>query len=187
MQLLSSYNSLGKAALENCRDKFLVQSIAVDRESERLSDYDALTTFWSQVGNTTALANKKLHVRHKVSDGSRSAPAPPARPNVNINDMNHDQLVGEVQSLRRKYDELVAFSVNLTAERDLLNNSLESIKRDLTNEKNKKRNTVVQKQSPWMLIFVAILCLIAGSKVQQFGYLKNIPGLGKHFDQKEEL
>ena len=48
--------------------------------------------------------------------------------------MNSDQLHEEVASLRRKYDELVAFSVNLTAERDILNNTLEQTKRDLNRE-----------------------------------------------------
>ena len=37
-------------------------------------------------------------------------------------------------NLRKKYDELVAFSVNLTAERDILNNALEQAKRDLNRE-----------------------------------------------------
>merc|ERR1712032_487358 len=42
--------------------------------------------------------------------------------------------MGEVTNLRKKYDELVAFSVNLTAERDILNNTLEQTKRELDRE-----------------------------------------------------
>ena len=42
-----------------------------------------------------------------------------------------DQLRAELTNLRGKYDELVSFSVNLTAERDILNNTLEQTKREL--------------------------------------------------------
>merc|ERR1719469_1103639 len=45
--------------------------------------------------------------------------------------MSPQQIYGEISSLRRKYDELVTFSVNLTAERDVLQNSLEQTKTEL--------------------------------------------------------
>jgi hypothetical protein len=48
--------------------------------------------------------------------------------------MTPPQLFAEISSLRKKYDELVSFSVNLTAERDILNNTLEQTKRELNKE-----------------------------------------------------
>jgi len=48
--------------------------------------------------------------------------------------MSPEQMFHEIATLRRKYDELVSFSVNLTAERDVLNNALEQSKRDLHRE-----------------------------------------------------
>ena len=48
--------------------------------------------------------------------------------------MTPPQLFAEIASLRKKYDELVSFSVNLTAERDILNNTLEQTKRELNKE-----------------------------------------------------
>lgn len=48
--------------------------------------------------------------------------------------MSPEQMFAEITTLRRKYDELVSFSVNLTAERDILNNTLEQTKRDLNRE-----------------------------------------------------
>ena len=58
--------------------------------------------------------------------------------NNNINNNNNGNTSSvdfqEVSLLRKKYDELVQFSVNLTAERDFLNNSLEQAKRDLNRE-----------------------------------------------------
>jgi len=44
------------------------------------------------------------------------------------------QQFSDNSALRKKYDELVAFSVTLTAERDILNNALEQAKRDLNRE-----------------------------------------------------
>lgn len=53
---------------------------------------------------------------------------------VSLETMSQEQLFAEVTNLRRKYDELVSFSVNLTAERDILNNTLEQTKRELNRE-----------------------------------------------------
>jgi len=53
---------------------------------------------------------------------------------ANIENMTPQQLFSEISNLRKKYDELVSFSVNLTAERDILNNALEQTKRELNRE-----------------------------------------------------
>ena len=120
---------------------------------------EALTAMWNAAtsGPTAVpIFNKKLHVRHvAVSSASgtgsiAASTAPPASsaqrslPSTvqegagskrnNTNQMSPDQMYEEITSLRRKYDELVAFSVNLTAERDILNNTLEQTKRDLNRE-----------------------------------------------------
>merc|ERR1712151_963035 len=58
----------------------------------------------------------------------------PHENSVALYNMSPDQLFSEVTNLRKKYDELVAFSVNLTAERDILNNTLEQTKRELNRE-----------------------------------------------------
>mmetsp|Transcript_4942 Transcript_4942/g.5125 ORF Transcript_4942/g.5125 Transcript_4942/m.5125 type:complete len:191 (-) Transcript_4942:332-904(-) len=99
---------------------------------------------------TGDVINKKLHVKHKVVESAgdtsnKSAPTAPSSSQGNAllqktsggpstSNMTPDQMFQEVATLRRKYDELVAFSVNLTAERDILNNTLEQTKRDLSRE-----------------------------------------------------
>lgn len=128
---------------------------------------ESLTAMWNQAtaGSTVPVFNKKLHVRHVVANamagagGSSSATA--AAPaggagslpatfqegvdkRTNTEKMSPEQLYDEVASLRRKYDELVAFSVNLTAERDILNNTLEQTKRDLNREMASR--TALEKQ-----------------------------------------
>jgi len=115
---------------------------------------EALTAMWNSVASgeaDVAVYNKKLHVKHMVDvlsgdAGSNEARAAAAGPGGNVpvsfsqpnqqsaDQMSPEQLFDEVASLRRKYDELVAFSVNLTAERDILNNTLEQTRRDLNRE-----------------------------------------------------
>lgn len=155
---LQSYDRLGQAALDQSKDKFLVQSTLVPLEfsskftSEKGKDLsDALTAMWNTASSGTGnIINKKLHVRHKVLDssGNTSNPSAPLAPSSiqgnsllqktsggpSTSNMTPEQMFQEVATLRRKYDELVAFSVNLTAERDVLNNTLEQTKRDLSNE-----------------------------------------------------
>ena len=151
--LLQSYERLGQSGLDHSKDKFLVQSCSVGASfaSKANGDaselYDALTSMWNSVaagGSSTQVLNKKLHVRHVVqeSSGPRSVPSagvvPPAKLDPatpsNMEKMSQEQLVTELTNLRRKYDELVSFSVNLTAERDILSNTLEQTKRDFNRE-----------------------------------------------------
>lgn len=128
---------------------------------------ESLTAMWNRAtsGSTVPVFNKKLHVRHAVGTamagaGGSSSAAAAATPGgagslpatfqegvdkrTNTEKMSPEQLYDEVASLRRKYDELVAFSVNLTAERDILNNTLEQTKRDLNREMASR--TALEKQ-----------------------------------------
>ena len=113
---------------------------------------EALTTMWNGVANGStdvSVYNKKLHVKHVVDassgqDGTADNAAAggggglptslSANKQQSTDKMSPEQMYDEIASLRRKYDELVAFSVNLTAERDILNNTLEQTKRDLNRE-----------------------------------------------------
>jgi len=113
---------------------------------------EALTGMWNAAGSSTTIDvfNKKLQVRHVVAPGvegvseggsrtftsnNRSAPvSASAVDSSNLDSMTTEQMYSEISSLRRKYDELVSFSVNLTAERDILNNTLEQTKRELNRE-----------------------------------------------------
>lgn len=116
--------------------------------------------------------------------------------------MSPDQLQDEVSSLRRKYDELVAFSVNLTAERDILNNTLEQTKRDLNRESATR--TALEKQGlkvgsrssssrsgeaggyslKTLLLFVAVTFVfsVKGTNTGKLKVLKGVPVLGGFLD-----
>jgi len=162
--LLQSYDRLGASALEHSKDKFLVQSCIVSQDfsdqfmysNEKNKDLsDALTSMWNNPSNSSnvALQNKKLHVKHVVVDqpnSAKSAPAPPmsTTSHLPISSADNSSLVAEITSLRKKYDELVAFSVSLTAERDVLNNTLEQTKRELNIEKSARTRLEGAVNSP---------------------------------------
>lgn len=158
VSLWQSYERLGQSALDSSKDKFLVQSCTVSPEEKlNASDYEKLSNFWTKVMSNTSshgVFNTKLPVRliaknneAEIRVPASSAAAAPAaaatsrsaskampKPASSVKDpssMTIDQLRAELTNLRGKYDELVSFSVNLTAERDILNNTLEQTKREL--------------------------------------------------------
>jgi vesicle-associated membrane protein-associated protein A len=131
----------------------------VDSSSSSRELSDAITSMWNAVtsGNIQPVYNKKLHVRHTILFTDQTGTAPgmvsssvssnhhnaatsmmvkPVESTAlaQMENMTPEQMFHEVASLRRKYDELVSFSVNLTAERDILSNTLEQTKRDLNRE-----------------------------------------------------
>lgn len=220
--LLQSYDRLGQSALDHSKDKFLVQSCAVSQEfakkyleekkksnanSKELSD--ALTSVWNAVssGGASQIYNKKLHVRHVVPEGS-SAPTSSAAKSIPkmehetplsaIENMTPEQMFSEISNLRRKYDELVSFSVNLTAERDILNNTLEQTKRDLNREMaaraalenkgygSRSKGSGGQAKGSLMgfllpLLVTALACFLMGvrlSQQDQVGFLEGMPVVG---------
>lgn len=183
---------------------------------------EALTGMWNTAtsGNSIPVYNKKLHVRHVVEASAIPAAPPGAgasgglaaaggsslpskfqdeKPN-NTEKMSPDQLSDEVASLRRKYDELVAFSVNLTAERDILNNTLEQTKRDLNREtatrtalekqqgklgrsaqdkkSNKGGGAGVSVKSLLVVVVLAFLLAVKATNSGSTKMLKNVPVLG---------
>lgn len=195
--LLQSFERLGQSGLDHSKDKFLVQSCTAPAsftskasgESSEL--YDALTSMWNSVttgSSTTPIFNKKLHVRHVVQEGGAKSPStsksalPPkleGSSNVSVEKMSHDQLVSELSNLRRKYDELVSFSVNLTAERDILSNTLEQTKRDYNREMSSRPAESKSSSAPaggkslqstlMQLLVVAFACFVAGLRMGKGG------------------
>jgi hypothetical protein len=207
--LLQSYQRLGQSALDHSKDKFLVQSCTVPDSfttsfQADQNGYDSLSTLWTGVtapGSNSAVANKKLHVRHVVGEGGAGGSVSTAGAgNLDrgvatskhetslkaMEGMSQEQLLAEVTGLRRKYDELVAFSVNLTAERDILNNTLEQTKRDLNREVNRTAaadnkggvgsasgmsgGQAKSAGNSWLvLLIMALVALLAGVKLEQGG------------------
>lgn len=176
---------------------------------------EELTAMWNSASSDSnrPVYNKKLHVRHVVDTAATAAPATTASSNNslpasfqegvdkrnNADKMSPEQLTDEVASLRRKYDELVAFSVNLTAERDILNNTLEQTKRDLNREMATR--TALEKQGlkvgsrlqdsksskssggvsgKTLLIVVGVVCLsvIRATNLGSLDGLGSVPVLG---------
>mmetsp|Transcript_15293 Transcript_15293/g.35252 ORF Transcript_15293/g.35252 Transcript_15293/m.35252 type:complete len:325 (+) Transcript_15293:150-1124(+) len=243
--LLQSYERLGQSGLDHSKDKFLVQSCTVDnsfaaKKSGSQSElYDSLTSLWNSIasgGSTAVLQNKKLHVRHIVDSPSSGTGATPSvapaksvapktkgvTPNLEstahskLTDMSAEQISAELSNLRRKYDELVSFSVNLTAERDILSNTLEQTKRDY-NREMAARSALENKQggrssgssqgkgngnggmmsSLMQLIVIGLACFLSGARIGASGNAPHLPVVGNFFledvpivvetEEKEEL
>jgi uncharacterized membrane protein len=162
--------------------------------------------------------NKKLHVRHVVDEGAAGGASSRGGNNgsgtaglpasfqegvdkrSNADKMSPEQLHEEVATLRRKYDELVAFSVNLTAERDILNNTLEQTKRDLNREmatrtalekqglkvgsrsqdsKSNKSRGGVSTKTLLIVAVVAFLSAIRATNSGSMDALKSVPLFGR--------
>lgn len=155
-------------------NKFLVQSVGVNPEQYADSSKDQaqlLTDLWNdQSKGRKDVKQKKLTVKFRTDDSSAR---PPATTNLHkaiehakesLAHVRHsgtataagsrdktsfsdDQLWDEVKALRKKYDDLVAFTVNLTAEKDLIQRSLDSTKEDLARETNARKQLESQSMS----------------------------------------
>merc|ERR1712113_250903 len=123
-------------------------------------------------------------------------------PHSNMTDMSADQISTELSNLRRKYDELVSFSVNLTAERDILSNTLEQTKRDY-NREMAARSALENKQgggsssqggvsgkgsgggsmmsSMMQLLVVGLACFLSGARIGASGNAPHLPVVGNFF------
>lgn len=216
--LLQQYDRLGQSGLDNSKDKFLVQSVVADSELAAKKSgsqnelYEALTTHWNKMtssGSSANLQNKKLHVRHIVdsspaattsASASKGTPKLEAASHSNLGDMSADQISSELSNLRRKYDELVSFSVNLTAERDILSNTLEQTKRDynremaarsaLENKQGSKSGGSAAKGSGGsmmtsftQLVVVGLAIFLSGVRIGASGNAPHLPVVGNFFAQ----
>jgi hypothetical protein len=207
--LYQSFLRLGQQSLDNCKDKFLVQSTII-RPTDNLSptDYDGLTDFWSKLASNPndpsmpPVHNKKLTVVHTGiagDDKENSGSAAYAG-----GSMTRET---ELEALKKKYDELVAFSVNLTAERDVLNNTLEQTKRDLNRYMARgggggvvgdsgvgsyRSGTTSRSGGGFglgSLLVVAVLAWLVGCYTQAQGkvdFLQTLPVLGPYFSGSAE-
>lgn len=211
--LLQSYDRLGPSALEHSKDKFLVQSCVVSADFARTEGKaltESLTAMWNEQGSKgDAVYNKKLHVGHIVNPAginkagnSVSGSVPATSTDPKLENMSPEQIFEEISNLRRKYDELVAFSVNLTAERDILNNTLEQTKRDLNREIQSRGGTdgdaSVKKGGSGggfslgilQVLIIAISCFLMGGFLGEEGvqaFIGNFPVLGKFLTKPEML
>jgi len=186
--LLKKYDELGfsqKAMDDATKDKFLVQScplIPAYRHLEAMpsggsskEEAERLTAMWNEVSSTKAvpIVNKKLLVRHMVvEDENAKATTSGNSPNLNYlptdapnySTMTPENLIAEISSLRKKYDDLVTFSVSLTAERDLLNNSLEQTRREHEKLRKERQSSNKMKKSEksglgYPLVFVIAMVM----------------------------
>ncbi len=198
----------GFAESYNVKKKQMAQIAADSQEASKVGKElsESLTGMWNAASTGSEdiqIFNKKLQVKHVAAAGSADGKSTsmsrsvPRQEKANLETMTPDQMFAEITSLRRKYDELVTFSVNLTAERDILNNTLEQTKRDLNREvarsKDRAASGVAQGQTipankggfgVFALIkflFVAAVFFLIGVKARHLDvvdFLFDVPILG---------
>ncbi len=132
--------------------------------NERGDEYQEI---WESAGKDE-LKNHKLRVEFNISDRSPEIPSSiPMTPNdssksrsINVDTSttartvhsaegerdrvgevpgSPESIYAELQSLRKKYDAVVEYTVHLTAERDYHFTQLEELKREIAKEKSKKK------------------------------------------------
>jgi len=160
-QLTSMWNFISQNKLPVHNTKLLVQHLVVTGGvGDSASGLPATQEQMLGVADDSAAA-----IVAKAKAGSQQQNTS----NSQLASMSNESLIQEVSSLRKKYDELIAFSVNLTAERDILNNSLEQTKRDLvkanraaSRANNKKSSTGSSSSSFGSSLKVLVLSLFLG-------------------------
>ena len=130
--LTAMWNSAtsGSIAVPMFNKKLHVRHVAAPMVGDRASSGGGASAAGSMASSSASMTAGTT----SAASAAQQRSLPSAFQRNNTDQMSSDQLHEEVTSLRRKYDELVAFSVNLTAERDILNNTLEQTKRDLNRE-----------------------------------------------------
>jgi len=124
-KIISLWSSVDKKAITGRRLKVRFTRPAVNDTTlgAEKSGKDAPARATSSTSQWEA---NKQNVKAQVAAGA----TPPTISSMD----NPEAIYTEVTNLRKKYDDLVAFTVNLTAERDMLNNELGETKRDLQRE-----------------------------------------------------
>lgn len=146
-----------------CTDKFLVQSAVVERataedlEGKSSQDLAEAVTRLFSAKDKKQLNAKKLLVEFQyqglsespLTSVSASSDAERAKENLSLRKASFDTtaptpipgtpeaMFAEIIALRKKYEDLVAFTVNLTAERDTLANDVDALaqKRDVATQR----------------------------------------------------
>lgn len=135
---------------DEMKDKFLVQSAAITDAyyKEHLADKDdktvanTLSTLWPDLTarDKAAPRDKKVISSSRLTTNFNFAERPTIDPNADRADATQappgspEAIFAELSALRKKYDQLVTYTVVLTGEREYLNNELTTVKNKLERE-----------------------------------------------------
>lgn len=168
------------------RDKFMIQSIELQPEFKEQVDKvrldpstkpmsDILSGLWQQAKKED-LSNVKLKCKFIVPNETKVAASEEKKNNVleeitgsSLNSGDYDDLT----SLRRKYNELVNFTVQLTAERDRLKHSCKEASKELNSLRQGGGSSGGRTQvasmskevvgfSLWQIMLVSVVAFLLG-------------------------
>lgn len=89
--------------------------------------------------HTASIAENVEIVRNRISSMENSADADHKHVHADVSG-NPDAIISELQSLRKKYDAVVEYTVHLTAERDYHFSQLEEVRREYAREKSRHKS-----------------------------------------------
>mmetsp|Transcript_21776 Transcript_21776/g.68220 ORF Transcript_21776/g.68220 Transcript_21776/m.68220 type:complete len:281 (-) Transcript_21776:404-1246(-) len=188
-----------------CPDKFLVQSASVNESLLRLMETKSQSEIAELIGGVLGSKDKhemhakKLLVDFRFHDDQACSNVLGAAEGVTTlagrTGLESTQPVPmpgtpeamftEIVTLRKKYDDLVAFTVNLTAERDMLSVDLVKAK-DISAREcssavdknlNRNRNKICSAVSFWQVILLGCFSFFLGISIPTVGtFCRNISG-----------
>mmetsp|Transcript_30778 Transcript_30778/g.57394 ORF Transcript_30778/g.57394 Transcript_30778/m.57394 type:complete len:305 (+) Transcript_30778:118-1032(+) len=113
-----------------------------DKKNQKLKvEFKLIDTPQEDSGGTTkptpSIAENVEMVRNRISSMENSADHKHVHADVSG---NPDAIISELQSLRKKYDAVVEYTVHLTAERDYHFSQLEEVRREYAREKSRHKS-----------------------------------------------
>ena len=100
---------------------------------------DAVSEDSQMVPPTPTIAENVEMVRNRISNLENSSDGKHVHHPIDLNG-NPDAIISELQSLRKKYDAVVEYTVHLTAERDYHFSQLEEVRREYAREKSRRKS-----------------------------------------------
>jgi hypothetical protein len=98
---------------------------------------DVVTDDSGVVAPTPTIAENVETVRNRISSMESSSDS--KHTHIDLSG-NPDAIISELQSLRKKYDAVVEYTVHLTAERDYHFSQLEEVRREYAREKSRRKS-----------------------------------------------
>jgi len=163
--------------------KLKVEFAYADNISQQQGDASQTHGGHSRQGPSVSENVESVRNRLNVSEGGNRGAED--TPNAISASATPEAIFSELQSLRKKYDAVVEYTVHLTAERDAIVSQLEVSQRELSKEKSKRKGEaggsgggaggknekgadkkVVEKGfSLFVVLFAALICFLIGKYI----------------------
>ncbi|CAM9685760.1 unnamed protein product [Ascophyllum nodosum] len=133
-----------EAAKERVQQKKLVVSFSFPHTAGSAANMANLKQASNAIRDV--VSGERLRFRSRESSGEEGSRGEGA--GAEGSEISHEKMWARATALRQKYDDLVSFTINLTAEKDLIQRSLTSTKDDLLREQQARKQLETQMMEP---------------------------------------